>query len=100
MSAPEPYPPRPAPPRKLRRVLMWVFIAVQVIFLVWIIVGVVTATGNPECGDLNADDCGSETGAGSVGMIVVLWTAVDLVLGIAYIIVRAISGTRGDADPS
>jgi hypothetical protein len=90
MSAPEPYPPRPAPPRKRRRVFMWFFIAVQVIFLVWIIVGVATAPGDPVC-EVNAD-CQSEidgAAAIGVGMILVLWTAVDLILGIIHIIIRA-----------
>ena len=85
--------------RKRRRVFMWFFIAVQVIFLVWIIVGVASAPKNPEC-EFNSD-CQSEIDGGAaigVGMILVLWTAVDLIVGIMYIIVRAIRGTRDDPD--
>ena len=44
--------------RKRRRVFIWFFIAVQVIFLVWIIVGVASAPKNPEC-EFNSD-CQSE----------------------------------------
>jgi hypothetical protein len=93
------YSPPPVLPRKRRRVFMWVFIAVQVIFLLWTIVGVATAPVDPEC-DFNAD-CQSEVDGGAaigVGMILVLWTAVDLILGIVYIIVRAIRDRRPDPD--
>lgn len=34
-------------PRKKRRVFLWVFLVIQVLFLIWIIAG--AASGNPLC---------------------------------------------------
>lgn len=89
--------PPPAPvaletpkPRKRRRVFMWFFIAVQLLFLAGIVGGVSSA--NPEdCGSLSAQMCQDATEVGTaigVAIIIALWVAVDLILGVTYAIYR------------
>lgn len=82
----------PQPPRKRHRVFPWFFLAVQILFLVWIIVGLATVTHNPDCGGtLDKDTCQSATDAGATvgaGLIIALWAAVDIILGISYLIIR------------
>jgi hypothetical protein len=118
------YPQAPAyqqvmPRRRNRRVFMWVFLVIQVIFLVWIIAGVATAHTGPthaqlvqgcynhnwyplfksqaDCvkhygGALNtAGEAGTAIG---VGLVIALWVAVDVILGISYGIYRLASRGR------
>lgn len=83
------------PPRKRRRVFPWVFLAVQILFLIWVITGAASGSGTPaECrgrtGDAlelceDASDVGTAIG---VGLMIALWAAVDIILGLAYIVFR------------
>jgi hypothetical protein len=92
---PQGHPDRPynlPPAKKKRHIFRWVFLAIQVIFLIWIIAGASSASDNcnGKTGDaLNACQAGTAVGAG-IGVIVIvfLWVAVDLILGITYFIVR------------
>jgi hypothetical protein len=83
----------PTPPvKKRKRVFMWFFLAVQVIFLVWIIAGGHSAaTDTSHCGTLSAADCKSAAQAGAgigIALIIVFWCVVDVILGITYLVVR------------
>jgi hypothetical protein len=105
--------PAPAPPRRKRRVFMWVFLALQAIFLTWLIVGLVTIQTGPSHADLvsgcyhhawyplfkSQQDCvtyygGTLNQAGQVGktigagLVIGLWVAVDVILGTGYGIYR------------
>ena len=77
--------PPPAPARRKRRVFLWVFLAVQAIFVLWLITGGITADhGVTHC---TGPDCKGATEAGSaigIGLIVVFWMVVDVILGIGY----------------
>lgn len=79
-----------APVKTKRHIFRWVFLAIQVLFLVWIITGV-TAEG-PACApNLSAEACQAAQGIGTgigVALIIGLWIAVDLILGITYLIFR------------
>lgn len=79
-------------PRKRRHVFRWFFLAVQALFLIWIIAGVSGSADNcaGEVGDmLDACQAGTAVGAGiGVGLIIFLWAAVDVILGVTYLIVR------------
>ena len=86
------------PPKKKRRIFPWVFLAIQVIFLIWIIAGGHSAaTDTSHCGTLSAADCktAAQAGAGiGVALIVILWCVVDVILGITYMIFRLSSRRR------
>jgi len=85
-----------APVRKRRRIFMWFFLAVQAIFLIWII------TGASSSGGSTAKSCAGQVGqalqtcqdashvgtAIGVGLIIGLWVAVDVILGIVFLVVR------------
>jgi hypothetical protein len=89
------------PPRRRRRVFPWVFLAVQVLFVIWVISA--AASG----GGIHADavaychahpsqylpfgECVSDYGGGmkagagiGVFLIFVLWAAADVILGACY----------------
>lgn len=87
--APYPYPVQP--PQKRRHVFRWFFIAVQVIFLIWIIAGAHAGhTSTTDCGTLSVADCQSAKDAGTaigVGIIIAFWIGIDIVLGIIRICV-------------
>jgi hypothetical protein len=80
------------PRKKKRHVFRWVFLAIQVLFLIWIIGGASSAAGNcaGETGQaLEACEAGTAVGAGiGVILIVFLWMAVDVILGVGYLIFR------------
>jgi hypothetical protein len=79
-------------PKKKRHIFRWVFLAIQAIFLIWIITGGSSAADNCDgkVGDaLEACQAGTAVGAGiGIMLIIVLWVAVDVILGITYLIVR------------
>lgn len=109
----QPYqpPPRQAP-RKRRRVFMWVFLAIQVLFIAWVVAGAATSTAPPHSQIVSGcynhhwwplfksqADCVTHYGgalhdAGNVGkglgiaVVVIIWVAVDIILGISYGVYR------------
>jgi hypothetical protein len=66
----------------------------QVLFVIWIITGVGAANDDPSCEGLTGDalelcrDAGDVGTAIGVGLIIVLWAAVDVILGITYGVYR------------
>ena len=72
------------------RVLTWFILAVNVLFMVWIIAGVNGTRKN--CAgltgpDLQACQAGTAVGAGiGVALIVFFWAAVDIILGIIWLV--------------
>lgn len=88
----------PPQPKKRRRVFLWLFLAVQLLFLIWVITGASTASGTPEdCRSLTGDDlklCEDASEVGTtigVGLIIGLWAAVDVILGFTYVVYRLAS---------
>lgn len=96
VTQPTPYPAANEPtasPKKKRHIFRWFFLAVQLLFLAWIIFGV---------GGAAAENCDGETGAAleacqagtavgasiGAGLIIGLWVAVDIILGLTYLIFR------------
>ncbi len=80
------------PKKRKRHVFRWVFLAIQVLFLVWIIGGAGSAVDNcaGETGQaLEACEAGTAVGAGiGVFLILFLWMMVDVILGVGYFIMR------------
>lgn len=85
-------PPTPSQPRKSRRIFLWVFLALQVLFIVWIITGSAGSSGTPaDCGTLDSKTCNDAEQVGTaigVGIIIALWAATDIILGICYAVYR------------
>jgi hypothetical protein len=80
-----------APPKKKKRIFMWFFLAVQAIFLFWIIGGANSASSTPCTGGLSKENCDAATAVGTgigVALIIGLWIAVDLILVIIWAVVR------------
>lgn len=82
---------RYAPPRRRkRRVFPWAFLAIQALFVIWVIAGVASGqSAAAGCHDryLTHAQCASASDAGTaigVGLVVALWVAVDVILGVSY----------------
>lgn len=80
---------QPPATRRKRRVFLWVFVAVQVMFLIWIIAG--ATAGHGSCNGLSARACAdaADTGHGiTVAFQVLLWVIADFLLAVIYGIYR------------
>jgi hypothetical protein len=92
-----------AKPRKKRRIFLWVFLAIQVIFIIWLVTGLTSAAHNitphtiadcqahanygfgslKSCVDSNR--AASEVGTGiGTALVIVFWAIVDIILGVTY----------------
>ena len=82
---------RPEPKRK-KRVFLWVFLAVQVLFAIWMISALGSGSGQPtDCGSLDAETCNtaSDVGTGiAVVLIIGVWFFVDCFMAVAYAVVK------------
>src|ERR1700733_9653562 len=71
------------------RPLTWVILAVQVLFVIWIISGVNSASKDACPPDQYSDMCkGAEavgTGIG-IGIIIFLWALIDVILGVVWMV--------------
>ncbi|MGK5446450.1 hypothetical protein [Streptomyces radiopugnans] len=90
-------PQQDAPPptaRKRRRFFLWFFLAIQVLFLIWVITGAASGDTAAECAGLTGDElelCEDAAGVGTaigVGVIIFLWAAVDIILALTYLVYR------------
>jgi purine-cytosine permease-like protein len=80
-------------PKKKRRIFLWVFLAVQVLFVAWIIAGLAGASGTPAeaCEGLSVAACNDAESIGTgigVALIVGVWLAVDFLLAVVYGVYR------------
>lgn len=81
----------PAQPKKKRRVFLWIFLAVNLLFIIWIIGGIASGGDASDCGSLSQEDCqaASDVGTGiGVFLILVLWVIVDVLLFIPWVIYK------------
>jgi uncharacterized membrane protein len=83
---------RETEPRKRRRVFLWFFLAVQVLFIIWIIAGASTGAGTPEdCTGLSEEACNTASDIGTsigVALVVGIWLVVDFLLAVIYGVYR------------
>jgi len=89
--------PPEAKPKKKKRIFMWVFLAIQAIFLIWIIAGA-NSSGSTACtGGLSQSDCDAAHAVGTgigVMLIVGVWAVVDFFMVIIWAVVRLSSRNR------
>jgi len=83
------------PAKKPRRIFPWVFLAVQVLFLIWVISGLAGASGDPvgDCGSLSQQACNDAESVGTgigVALVIGLWLVVDFILAITYLVFKAV----------
>jgi hypothetical protein len=91
MSHLDPTAPAPAPAKKKKRVFLWVFLAVQLLFLIWIIAGASSGNDTSTCGTLSQQACNDAQNVGKgigVVIIVVLWMVVDFFMAVIYGVYR------------
>jgi hypothetical protein len=75
--------------RKKHRVFLWVFLAIQALFLIWVITGAASSGGS--CHGLSAADCKTAGDAGhgiAIALQVGVWCFVDFFMGVVYGIYR------------
>jgi hypothetical protein len=80
-----------AAPRRKRRIFLWFFLAVQLLFVVWLVAGAGAATSESDCAGLDRETCEAATAVGAgIGLffIVMLWMIADFLLGVGYVIYR------------
>ena len=86
------YQPQPTQPPKKKRVFLWVFLAIQALFVIWIITGVAgSSTSTGDCGSLTAQQCSDAQTVGTglgVSVILCVWAVVDVVVGGGYAVIR------------
>lgn len=87
----------PAKPKKKKRIFMWFFLAVQALFVIWLIAGLGGADAEAECagqtfnGFYTREDCimAFEAGTGiGVGLVFILWLVVDFILVMGWAVVK------------
>lgn len=82
------------PPRKKRRFFLWFFLAVQAIFVIWLITaGTSVDHSVTHCVGQYCKGASEAGGAIGIGLVVVFWMVVDVILGISYGVYRL--ATRG-----
>jgi hypothetical protein len=85
----------PAPPKKRRHIFRWVFLAIQALFLAWVIGGASSSSGTPKsCAGLAGQALTTCQDAGHLGttlgvaVVVFFWLAVDVILALVWLIFR------------
>jgi hypothetical protein len=71
------------------RAMSWVILAVQVLFLIWMITGL--SSHGASCGSLSSSACASATDVGkgiAAVLVLAIWVCVDVVLGVIWLVTR------------
>lgn len=81
-----------AEPKKKKRIFLWFFLAVQLLFIIWIIAGASSSGGDAtDCGSLSQKACNDAEDIGTglgVALIIVFWMVVDFLLAVIYGVYR------------
>lgn len=84
-------------PKKRKRIFMWFFLAVQALFIVWLIAGAMQPGASEACKGIitsefyTQDDCETAYAAGQgIGFIAILgiWAVVDFLLVLTWAVIR------------
>ena len=81
---------QPRPPRTRRRIFMWVILAINALFLLWVILAVNTGEScSGKTGDALTTCQAGQVGTGiGVALVIFLWVAADVILGVIYLVTR------------
>lgn len=71
--------------KRRHRIFPWIFLAVQILFLVWVIWA---ANSVSSCPPQEQGACEVGTTIGT-GLVIALWVAVDIILALTYLVFRA-----------
>lgn len=78
------------------RILTYVILAFNILMLIWVIAGISSANGTPEdCGSLDVQTCNDAEAVGTglaVVFLIFLWAAVDVILGIIWLVTNRSKG--------
>jgi hypothetical protein len=77
--------------KKKVRVFTWIILAVNVLFLIWLIAGIVGVSNSTCTGNMTQATCDSAKAiGGGIGamLIIFLWVAADVILGIIWLVTR------------
>ncbi|WP_432112892.1 hypothetical protein [Streptomyces sp. S1] len=78
--------------RQSRHIFLWSFLLIQTAFLLWVVLGIQSGAGAPaDCDTLSREVCNDAENVGTaigVGIVIALWAATDIILGISYGIYR------------
>ena len=89
---PQPQYAQPAPAKRRHRIFPWAFLAIQALFIIWIIAGARSAASSPQdCQYLTQQECRNAANAGAAigaGLIIALWAFADVILGVGYLVLR------------
>jgi len=79
--------------KKKKRVFWWLFLAIQILFVIWLVTGLVKTGQTQAVGSaaVAGKDIGRTIGA---GLIIGLWVAVDVILGVGRLIYITARGRR------
>lgn len=80
-----------AKPKKKRRIFLWFFLAVQALFIIWLITGLTASGDTSSCGSLSAQACKDAQNVGTgigAALIVILWVVVDFLIALVYGVYR------------
>lgn len=82
----------PEKPKRKKRIFMWTFLAVQVLFLFLVIGGINSGSGHAtDCGSLSQSACDSASDVGTgigVMLLIGMWFFVDCFLAVGYAVYR------------
>lgn len=69
------------------KIVKWIFIAFNVLMLLWIVGGLLGSSGDPPMSD--AEQTGRAIGTAiGVGLLLMIWTMGDVILGIVVLLTR------------
>ena|SRR5664279_3861147 len=82
---------QPAPVKKKKvRVFTWIILAINLLFLIWLIAGI-TSVSTAKCDGLTQQNCDAAKAiGGGIGslLVIFLWVAADVILGIIWLVTR------------
>jgi hypothetical protein len=71
------------------RIFTYIILAINAIFLIWIIAGTTSSNSTKDCGSLSAQACNDAQNVGKgIGatLIIILWVLVDIILLVLWLI--------------